>query len=116
MITKILSETVATFGVVLILMLIDLITGLFKVSKTHTFFTSSKLRNSINKSILYFIVLLIGSILSIFGEPAIGSIFVVFLCLVEGVSILENLSEIFPNSQIIKKITKFLNKETEKKM
>lgn len=116
MLSAIITEAVKSFSIVLILMLIDLITGLIKATKTHKRIESKRLRNSINKSIIYFVVLLIGGCLVFAGEPSVGSIFTIFLCLVEGVSVLENVGDIFPNSIIVSKITKFLNRKAENKL
>ena len=115
MITTILSSAVANFTVVLVLMLCDLVTGVAKALQHHSI-KSAKLRNSLNKLVIYFIVLLIGGCLSVVGEAGVASIFVVFLCLVEGVSILENVGEMFPNLPIINKLHDFLESKAENKV
>lgn len=115
MLSTIISNAVGAFGIILVLMLIDFVTGLLKATKNHTKIESHRLRSSINKAIIYFIVLLIGGCLSVFGEAVIGEIFKVFLCLVEGVSITENLMEMFPESKMLGKIKHLLNKEIDKK-
>lgn len=115
MITSILTSAVTNFTVVLILMLVDLITGVAKSLQKHSI-RSARLRNSLNKMVIYFFVLIIGGCLSVVGETGVAGIFVVFLCLVEGVSILENLGEMFPNLPIIKRLSKFLAAKGENKI
>lgn len=115
MITSILTSAVTNFTVVLILMLADLVTGVAKSLQAHSI-KSAKLRNSLNKMVIYFFVLIIGGCLSVAGETGVAGIFVVFLCIVEGVSILENLGEMFPNLPIIKKLSKFLESKAENKV
>lgn len=97
-------------------MLIDLVTGLFKATKNGVKIESGKLRSSVNKLIIYFIVMLIGGCLVYSGESAVGSLFTIFLCLVEGISVLENLAAIFPNSTFISKLSKFLNHRLDEKI
>ena len=116
MISIIVTSAVKSFGVVMILMLIDLITGLLKATKNRNKIESKRLRNSINKAITYFIVLLIGGCLVYAGEVGISTIFTIFLCLVEGVSILENISVVFPNLVIVNKLKEFLNRKAENKL
>lgn len=116
MISTIIISAVKTFGIVMILMLIDLATGLFKATKTGVRIESGKLRSSVNKLIIYFIVMIIGGCLVYAGEDFIGGLFTVFLCLVEGISILENLTAIFPNSAFVAKLSKFLNHKLEEKI
>lgn len=115
MIGNIITTAVHDFGLILILMLIDLVTGLIKATRIHESIRSNKLRSSVNKAITYFIILLIGGCVSYAGEPGVSGIFKVFLVLVEGVSICENLIHIFPESRIVEKIKGVLNKEIDKK-
>lgn len=115
MIGNIITTAVHDFGLILILMLIDLVTGLIKATRIHESIKSNKLRSSVNKAITYFIVLLVGGCISYAGEPGVSGIFKIFLVLVEGVSICENLIQIFPENRVVEKIKGVLNKEIDKK-
>lgn len=115
MINSILVSAVTNFSVVLVMMLVDLITGVAKALQHHSI-KSANLRNSINKCIIYFVVLLIGGCLAVAGESGVASIFVVFICLIEGISILENISELFPNLQIVKRLADFLKVKADNKV
>lgn len=111
MIKEILSAAVTMFAPILVMMLIDLITGLAKALKINDKISSSKLRSTVTKTIVYFIVLLIGGCLTALGEQSIGVLFAIFIGLVEGVSILENLGEMFPQHKFIKKLKSILKKK-----
>ena len=111
MIREILTAAVAMFTPILIMMLIDLVTGLIKSLKNNTKISSSRLRSTITKTIVYFIVLLIGGCLTALGEESVGILFAVFIGMVEGISILENLSEMFPNHKFILNIKNILKKK-----
>lgn len=112
MLREILTAAVGMFTPIILMMLADLITGLWKAFKTDDKITSSKLRNTTSKTVVYFLVLLIGGCLSTLGEESVGLLFAVFIGLVEGISILENLSVIFPQFQFIKKMKEqLLNKK-----
>lgn len=115
MIQSIIAFAATQFGIVLILMLIDLATGVWKSFKMRSELSSFRLRSSVNKLVLYFFVLCIGACLNVAGETAVAQLFTIFICLIEGLSILENLTKIFPNSDIIKKLTKLLHTEIDKK-
>lgn len=115
MIKDIILEAVQNYGIILILMLADLVTGLAKALKKHSI-KSARLRNSLHKAIIYFIVLIIGGCLNYAGEPAIQTVFVLFLCLVESISILENVGELMPNLKFVEKLTKFLETKSENKL
>ena len=114
MITSILTVAVSDFTIVLFLMFFDLLTGVAKTLQKHSF-KSAKLRNTLNKSVIYFIVLLIGGCLTVLGESGVAGIFVILISLVEGASILENLGELFPNSHIVKLLKKRLNNKLKEK-
>ena len=114
MVKDILIQTLSNYNVVLILMLIDLVTGVYKSLKKQSV-KSAKLRNSLNKCIIYFVVLLIGGCFTYIGENSVSTIFVVFLCIVEGVSVLENLTEIFPKVIVLQKLSKLLKDKAENK-
>lgn len=111
MIREILTAAVAMFTPIMIMMLIDLVTGLMKSLKNYKKITSSKLRATITKAIVYFIILLIGGCLTALGEESVGVLFTVFIGIVEGISILENLSEMFPNHKFILNIKKILKRK-----
>ena len=112
MIREILTAAVGTFTPIILMMLADLITGLWKAFKIDENITSSKIRNTASKTVVYFLVLLIGGCLSTLGEESVGLLFAVFIGLIEGVSIFENLSVIFPQFQFIKKMKEqLLNKK-----
>lgn len=112
MIREILTAAVGMFTPIILMMLTDLITGLWKAFKTNAKITSSKLRNTISKTVVYFLVLLICGCLSTLGEESVGLLFAVFIGLIEGISILENLSVIFPQFQFINKMKEqLLNKK-----
>ena len=115
MIKEIILAAVNNYGIILILMLVDLVTGIAKALKEHSI-KSARLRDSLHKSIIYFIVLVIGGCLNFAGEPAIQTVFLIFLCLVEGISILENLGQMLPNFKFLNKLTKFLETKSENKM
>lgn len=114
MISDILNAAVESFGVVLILMLIDLLTGLWKALKGGSKITSSKLRNSVNKLIVYFIVIIIGGCVKHFGEQSVMTMLLVFIVVIEGVSILENLQEICPKLDFIGRLKEILNTKKNK--
>lgn len=115
MINSILISAVTNFSVVLVMMLVDLITGVAKALQHHTI-KSANLRNSINKCIIYFVVLLIGGCLAVAGESGVASIFVVFICLIEGISILENISVLFPQIKIVEKLANVLKIKAKNKV
>ena len=111
MIREIISAAVTMFAPILIMMVIDLVTGLAKALKTEQKISSAKLRSTVTKTIVYFVVLLIGGCLTSLGEASVGVLFAVFIGLVEGVSILENLGEMYPQHKFIKKLKSILNKK-----
>lgn len=111
MIREILTAAVTMFTPILILMLADLATGLAKAYKCQHKISSSKLRSTVSKTIVYFIVLVIGGCLSTLGEESVAVLFAVFLGIVEGVSILENLGEMYPQHKFIAKLKAILNKK-----
>lgn len=115
MLKEIILVAVSGYGVVLVMMLADLITGVAKAFKKHNL-KSAGLRNSLHKAIIYFIILVIGGCLKYAGEASISAVFLAFLCLVEGVSVLENLAEISPNMPLIKRLSKFLENKSEEKL
>lgn len=115
MIQTILISAVTNFTIVLIMMLVDLITGVAKALQKHNI-KSANLRNSINKLVIYFIVLLIGGCLAVAGETGVASIFVIFLCLIESISVLENLSVLFPTFKVIEKLSNMLKIEAKNKV
>lgn len=114
MLNEILKAAVTGYTPVLVMMLIDLITGVLKAMKKHSV-KSARLRNSINKLIIYFVVLIIGGCLTTSGEEGVGGIFVVLICLIEGVSIVENLSELVPGLKITDRLKKLLRLKIEEK-
>lgn len=115
MIQTILISAVTNFTIVLILMLIDLVTGVAKALQHHSI-KSANLRNSINKLVIYFVVLLIGGCLGAVGETGVASLFVIFICLIEGISILENISVLFPHIKIVEKLANVLKIKAKNKV
>lgn len=115
MIRQIIMDAVQKYGIILILMLCDLVTGMVKALKNHSI-KSARLRDSLHKAVIYFIILIIGGCLTYAGEAAVGTVFVVFLCAVEGISVLENIGELLPNFKFLKKLTKFLESKSKEKI
>lgn len=108
MVSEIIKTAVESFGVILILMLLDLVTGIAKALQHHSI-KSAKLRGSINKCIVYFVAILIGGCLKQYGEGSVMTMFVTFILIIEGVSILENLQEMFPQLELLGKFKEILN-------
>lgn len=112
MIKEIISTAVVFFTPIIILMFIDLLTGLAKAFKNDHKISSAKLRGTTTKSIIYFMVLVIGGCLTAVGEPSVGKAFAIFIGVVEGVSILENVGEMYPSLHVLDKLRQLLkNKE-----
>lgn len=114
MIKEIITEASDKFGIVLILMTIDLVTGLWKAYKSEKRISSSKLRNSVNKMVVYFVVMVIGGCVFVSGNQQVLNLLLTFVVLIEGVSIVENLEEIFPNLPIVSKLKNILRREQQK--
>lgn len=115
MIQTILSDAVSNYSIVLVLMLLDLLSGVAKAFQFHRI-KSAKLRNSVNKLVIYFSILLIGGCLSAVGEQGVASIFVIFICFIEIISILENASQLFPSFKFIGKLAKMMKIEAKNKV
>jgi phage-related holin len=74
---------------------IDLITGVWKVIKTKTPFSSRKFAQSVGKIALYFMAVLTARICDIYFDlPKIENIVIGLIVITEVTSIMENISEI----------------------
>lgn len=112
---ELLAMAAGKFGILTVIMLADLVTGLIKAQKVKEKISSGKLRATVTKSISYFVVLLIASCLGIYAEPIFLTVFFSFLLITESVSVLENLSKAF-NLHIFNKLAEWLNGKANKKL
>lgn len=116
---EILQTTVDTYGVIIMLMLVDLITGIMNSFVHKTSLSSKRLKSSITKAISYFLLILIASVCNNFGTELVHSILVIYIVCVESLSILENVQDIFPRNKVLKLFSdklKILKNKNEKKI
>lgn len=113
--TEILKETVSDYSLILLLMMIDLITGVAKSVKGGHKITSLRLKDSAKKMIVYFAVIVIAVVCSVFGTDAVKTLLIGYISLIEGLSILENLGEMFPKMAVLLTATKHIKKMKDKK-
>lgn len=116
---EILQTTVDTYGVIIMLMLVDLITGILNSFVHKAELSSKRLKSSLTKAISYFLLILIASVCNNFGTELVRSILVTYIVCVESLSILENIQDIFPRNKVLKMFSdklKILKNKNEKKI
>ena len=119
MMIEILQTTVDTYGVIIMLMLVDLITGIMNSFVHKTALSSKRLKSSLTKAISYFLLILIASVCNNFGTELVHSILVIYIVCVESLSILENVQDIFPRNKVLKLLSdklKIMKNKNEKKI
>lgn len=119
MMIEILQTTVDTYGVIIMLMLVDLITGILNSFVHKTPLSSKRLKSSLTKAISYFLLILIASVCDNFGTELVHSILVIYIVCVESLSILENVQDIFPRNKVLKLLSdklKIMKNKNEKKI
>ena len=116
--TTIIQEAVGDFSIILILMLIDLVTGVTNSLLNRREITSTRLKGSATKMIVYFAIIFIAVICSAFGTEGVKKLLIGYISLIEGLSILENMSGMFPNNKLLAVISaklQTLKKKSEEK-
>ena len=119
MIETILQAATGAYSLIIFLMLIDLVTGVANSFVHHTVLSSKRLKGSISKAITYFVVIVIATCCSAFGTEVVTTILIMYLVCVEGLSILENLQDIFPDSKVLGFVSeklKILKEKNENKV
>lgn len=115
--TTILREAVGDFSVILLLMLIDLVTGVTNSLLNRREITSSRLKGSATKMIIYFAIISIAVVCSAFGTEGVKKLLIGYVALIESLSVIENLSGMFPKNRLLAKITsklQVLKKKSDK--